>query len=190
MLMRPLIIQCRFLFFQLISILYRNGVFFVINRFWSFFEHLIFIFFIMLNVPASLKCVLLIRWLNFVFHRCGVTDDLISESFMQDQKFLKYRSLILRCVAACLFLAEDMQPSMVRNHNQNHTVGLLNSVILILLWRCTYLFRNNTNVKYWVNIVELDALFRTYIQTAEFAKSKLFLHKQNIQYISWASLAT
>jgi len=53
--------------------------------------------------------------------KCGVTDDLISESFMQDQKFLKYRSLILRCVAACLFLAEDIQPSMIRSHNQNHT---------------------------------------------------------------------
>ena len=129
----------------------------------------------MLNVPASLKYVLLIRWLNFVFHRCGVTDDLISESFMQDQKFLKYRSLILRCVAACLFLAEDMQPSMIRNHNQNHTVGLLSPVLLILLWRCSYLGTTQMS-SIGFNKVELDTLFRIYIQAAEFAKSRLFLH--------------
>ena len=35
----------------------------------------------------------------FFFFR-SVTDDLISESFVQDQRFLKYRSLILRSIAA------------------------------------------------------------------------------------------
>jgi len=52
--------------------------------------------------------------------KCGVTDDLISESFMQDQKFLKYRSLILRCVAACMFLAEDIHPTKSNNQKQSN----------------------------------------------------------------------
>ena len=39
---------------------------------------------------------------------------------MQDQKFLKYRSLILRCVAASLFMAEDFHPT--KTQNDNHTL--------------------------------------------------------------------
>ena len=48
------------------------------------------------------------KWNNLVFFFFfifrSVTDDLISESFVQDQRFLKYRSLILRSIAASLNL--------------------------------------------------------------------------------------
>ena len=48
------------------------------------------------------------------------------------------------------------------------------------------LFRNNANVKYWVNIEgRIDILFMIYIQTAEFAKSKLFLHLFTIPFSTY-----
>ena len=42
---------------------------------------------------------------------------------MQDQRFLKYRSLILRCVAACLFLAEDIYPTKLHFNTKNEQIA-------------------------------------------------------------------
>ena len=53
----------------------------------------------------------------FKITRCGVTDDLISESFMQDQRYLKYRSFTLRISASALYLSEDIYPPRETNGN-------------------------------------------------------------------------
>lgn len=45
-----------------------------------------------------------------------MSDDLISESFMQDQRFLKYRSLLVRSLAASLYLAEGIQSAPKDTH--------------------------------------------------------------------------
>ena len=41
----------------------------------------------------------------------AVTDDLISESFISEQKFLKFRSLTARALAAAVYISEDIHPS-------------------------------------------------------------------------------
>ena len=61
---------------------------------------------------------------NIFFARC-VTDDLISESFMQDQRFLKYRSLILRAVTASLLLSEDIHPNHAKGSENGSSVNMV-----------------------------------------------------------------
>ena len=46
----------------------------------------------------------------FSFYRI-LTDDSISDSFLQDQKFLKFRSLFMRSLAAAVNLSEDTHPT-------------------------------------------------------------------------------
>ena len=41
----------------------------------------------------------------------AVNDELISESFMLEQKFLKYRSLAMRALATAVYISEDIHPS-------------------------------------------------------------------------------
>jgi hypothetical protein len=36
---------------------------------------------------------------------------LISESFLLDQKFLKFRSLFMRSLAAAVYMSEDIHPA-------------------------------------------------------------------------------
>ena len=48
---------------------------------------------------------------------CRRFDDLISESFLQDQRYLKYRSFILRICANALYLAEEIYPPREVNGN-------------------------------------------------------------------------
>ena len=43
----------------------------------------------------------------------AVNDDVISESFLLDQKFLKFRSLTLRALATAVYMSEDIHPSRI-----------------------------------------------------------------------------
>ena len=60
---------------------------------------------------------------------------MISETFLQDQRFLKHRSLLLRSLTACLFLSEGIQTSHqkfkgVENGSASHdNVQVLDSLI-------------------------------------------------------------
>ena len=62
-----------------------------------------------------------------LYSRC-VTDDLISESFVQDQRFLKYRSLILRSIAASFALVSSNSPKQM-NGSTNSEKALFESLI-------------------------------------------------------------
>jgi hypothetical protein len=46
-----------------------------------------------------------------------VTDELISDSFVQEQNHLRFRSLILRSLVAAVYLSEDIHPARVVNAN-------------------------------------------------------------------------
>ena len=67
--------------------------------------------------------------MNFEISFRSVTDDLISESFVQDQKFLKYRSLILRSIASSLSLVSSHNDSKQMNGSINSGKTLLESLI-------------------------------------------------------------
>ena len=47
----------------------------------------------------------------------AVNDDLISESFLLDQKFLKFRSLTMRALATAVYISEDIHPSRIAASN-------------------------------------------------------------------------
>ena len=47
----------------------------------------------------------------------AVNDDLISESYLLDQKFLKFRSLTLRALATAVYMSENIHPSRVAASN-------------------------------------------------------------------------
>ena len=47
----------------------------------------------------------------------AVNDDLISESFLLDQKFLKLRSLAMRALATAVYISEDIHPSRIAASN-------------------------------------------------------------------------
>ena len=47
----------------------------------------------------------------------AVNDELISESFLLEQKFLKYRSLAMRALATAVYISEDIHPSRVAAAN-------------------------------------------------------------------------
>ena len=43
----------------------------------------------------------------------ALTDEIISESFLLDQKFLKFRSLTIRSLATAVYMSEDIHPSRI-----------------------------------------------------------------------------
>ena len=47
----------------------------------------------------------------------AVNDELISESFLQEQKFLKYRSFVMRALATAVYISEDIHPSRLAASN-------------------------------------------------------------------------
>ena len=47
----------------------------------------------------------------------AVTDELISESFMANQRHLRLRTLIMRCLAASVYLSEDIHPARQQDSN-------------------------------------------------------------------------
>ena len=47
----------------------------------------------------------------------AVNDELISESFLLDQKFLKFRSLTMRALATAVYISEDIHPSRIAATN-------------------------------------------------------------------------
>ena len=48
----------------------------------------------------------------------AVNDELISESFLQEQKFLKYRSFVMRALATAVYISEDIHPSRLAASNK------------------------------------------------------------------------
>ena len=53
----------------------------------------------------------------------AVTDELISESFVQEQKYLRFRSLTLRSLVAAVAITEDVipksRPTSISNGSRN-----------------------------------------------------------------------
>jgi N-terminal acetyltransferase B complex non-catalytic subunit len=47
----------------------------------------------------------------------AVNDDLISESYLLEQKFLKFRSLTMRALATAVYISEDIHPSRIAASN-------------------------------------------------------------------------
>ena len=47
----------------------------------------------------------------------AVNDELISESFLLEQKFLKYRSFVMRALATAVYISEDIHPSRLAASN-------------------------------------------------------------------------
>ena len=67
----------------------------------------------------------------------AVNDELVSESFLLDQKFLKYRSLIMRALATAVYISEDIHPSRTAAFNlsskkkstdTNNTINIIPSI--------------------------------------------------------------
>ncbi len=56
----------------------------------------------------------------------SVTDDLVSESFIQEQKFLKFRLTTLRAITAAVYLTEDICPDK-RSSSTVHENGESNA---------------------------------------------------------------
>ena len=47
----------------------------------------------------------------------AVNDDMISESFLLEQKFLKYRSFAMKSLATAVYMSEDIHPSRIAASN-------------------------------------------------------------------------